>query len=715
MVLFVSPTPRVLQARRPPRVRRPRPRVLRQAAPRASRIPDARAVFCAQGFCEGMAAASPLELPLVLECVAQHLRAPALVAMLRVSARWRNLVRSFDGVWTARILSRWPVPRSLVAPGPVCLRQAAPRVSRIPDACAVFCARRRCESRGLELLDRLCDPRPQTPQDWSAAYCALLSLPPEVGDVLRREHQRQADARSRVNPDFSPMAREWLARRAWNAICLQQVSAEARGLAAAAAADNDAQVPIEDFPIAMAGVHHRGLGGPAGRAILTGEIDAIADAVRDRLHFNATDGGDPSKMPRRRPARVVLDDICALLFREPDGLLGGPFRGASQELYYQPSNSSLASVLRLRRGIPITLSIVLLAVARRLGIRRLFPVGAPGHFVCVYDARADDDQDGHNHDGPWIRHADGEAAHFFVDPFNGGLLLGPARMCEQLRSRIPSPPGGEGDLLRTWLQPASLLDTWVRTLNNLRGIYAQTTNNPQTRSNGDISEGMLGFLTITTLSVVLSRERDQSSDTYNLHAGRLSALAAMTLGRSWQGIHYRGIERWAGDVPNAVTMGPMMTDMLQEDRGSMRSSSSSSSLYSSDLWERLAPPPPPSGWASFGNERGPQFMVGQVVLVSGRRDIMDGAFGVVAGYRWIEGRGYQYLVLADKNVRLEDADESQLSDVYASDPFKGVDNSSLGRYFLEREHYQDNPRLQYQPLGVLRSLYPNACVLAGTV
>ena len=651
-------------------------------------------------------AASPLELPLVLEVIAHYLQAPALVAALRVSTRWRSLMQSFDDVWTDRVLHRWPVPRTLVAPDAVCAVASAAPHSCIPNACEVYCARRRCESHGLELLDYLCDPRPQTPEDWSAAYCALLNLPPAVADLLRREHQKEVN---KNRNGVSPMARQWLTRLAWNALCLQQVSAEAKDLASAAAA-NDAQTPIEAFPIAMAGIHHRGLGGPAGRAVLTGEIDAIADSVRKRLHFNSTDGGNPSVLPRRRPARVVLHDICAMLFREPDGLLGGPFRGASPELYYQPSNSSLASVLRLRRGNPITLSIVLLAVARRLGIQRLFPVGAPGHFVCVY-AREDDHRDGHAHDGPWIRNEDGDAVRFFVDPYNSGELLGPARMCDQVRSRIPRVMGDEQDC-GAWLQPAGLLDVWVRTLNNLRGIYARTANNPHTRSETK-SEAMLAFFTITTLSIVVMAERGDAEGRVsplvawtiagNLHAGRVSALAAFTLGRSWQELD----SPWAGDVPNAVTLGPPMQAILEEDREF--ASLVMPHRFSSGFWGRLAPPPPPSDWGSFGGERGPQFMVGTVVRVRQHRGT-----GVVTGYKWIQG-GYQYLVLADKSSRLEGVDESHLSRPSARVEDVGehlVDNSSLGRYFLSVQVVSlgDLAELQYEPNGVLRLIYPIGCV-----
>ncbi len=55
------------------------------------------------------------------------------------------------------------------------------------------------------------------------------------------------------------------------------------------------------------------------------------------------------------------------------------FRG-NREDYYDPRNSMLNEVLDRRRGIPITLSLVLLEVAKRIDLP-LVGVGLPGHFI----------------------------------------------------------------------------------------------------------------------------------------------------------------------------------------------------------------------------------------------------------------------------------------------------------------------------------------------
>jgi hypothetical protein len=68
--------------------------------------------------------------------------------------------------------------------------------------------------------------------------------------------------------------------------------------------------------------------------------------------------------------------------------------------YDDPENSFLDSVIDRRVGIPITLSVLMIAVGRRLGID-VQGVGMPGHFLVV----------------------DGERGNVWCDPFHGGARL----------------------------------------------------------------------------------------------------------------------------------------------------------------------------------------------------------------------------------------------------------------------------------------------------
>jgi len=88
------------------------------------------------------------------------------------------------------------------------------------------------------------------------------------------------------------------------------------------------------------------------------------------------------------------------------------FRGNVED-YTDPNNSFLDQVLTRRRGLPVSLSIVYLLVARRLGLT-LEPVGLPGHFVV----------------GCFLT-----GVPFFIDPFEGGTMLTATEVSDSLKAR----------------------------------------------------------------------------------------------------------------------------------------------------------------------------------------------------------------------------------------------------------------------------------------
>jgi len=113
--------------------------------------------------------------------------------------------------------------------------------------------------------------------------------------------------------------------------------------------------------------------------------------------------------------------------------------------YYDPKNSFIDEVLARKIGIPVTLSVLYVEVARRAGIRAC-PVGFPAHFL----ARIDD------HDRRLV-----------VDPFHGGGVLDEVGLAELLRR--------SGSKLRyssEMIAPTPVRQVVARMLMNLRGIYA---------------------------------------------------------------------------------------------------------------------------------------------------------------------------------------------------------------------------------------------------
>lgn len=136
------------------------------------------------------------------------------------------------------------------------------------------------------------------------------------------------------------------------------------------------------------------------------------------------------------------DEFVDLLNRYLVDELG--FRGNEHD-YYNPANSCLDSVLTERVGIPITLSVLYMEIARRLD-RPIYGIGLPGHFLVQYN--------------------DGEYSTF-IDPFHGGRLL-LERECLVLANEVIG-RGVSGD--RSLVEPVSNRHIAIRMLNNLRAVY----------------------------------------------------------------------------------------------------------------------------------------------------------------------------------------------------------------------------------------------------
>jgi len=90
------------------------------------------------------------------------------------------------------------------------------------------------------------------------------------------------------------------------------------------------------------------------------ELDRLAERTRDLI-------AEPLDV--RAKCRL----LCRVIFGEEG------YRGA-QESFAVPSSSLLSQVIRSRRGIPISLCLIFLLVAHRLGLP-VEPVGLPGRFM----------------------------------------------------------------------------------------------------------------------------------------------------------------------------------------------------------------------------------------------------------------------------------------------------------------------------------------------
>ncbi len=154
-------------------------------------------------------------------------------------------------------------------------------------------------------------------------------------------------------------------------------------------------------------------------------LDRMADEVRSRL-------------PKNRYPLKVIQVINQYLFEELK------FSGNRQN-YYDPDNSCLNCVLDRRLGIPISLSLVYLELAARLGFP-MVGVGMPGHFLIrpVVDDMA-----------------------VFVDPFHGGEVLFLADCKERFYQQYANDTQWQDDFLSA-VPPKAFL---TRMLMNLKTVY----------------------------------------------------------------------------------------------------------------------------------------------------------------------------------------------------------------------------------------------------
>lgn len=160
------------------------------------------------------------------------------------------------------------------------------------------------------------------------------------------------------------------------------------------------------------------------------QIEQMSQAARARL----------SPFPSLTEQAEALSDFLFIQQR---------FKGNSA--YYQdPRNSYLNEVLNRRLGIPISLSVLYIAIAQELGLPA-YGVGLPGHFIVgVQDA--------------------GET--IYLDPFHGGVRLS-RDDCAQL---VREATGIHEAFQPAWLKPLSASAILTRMLNNLRNIYLHHEN-----------------------------------------------------------------------------------------------------------------------------------------------------------------------------------------------------------------------------------------------
>jgi regulator of sirC expression with transglutaminase-like and TPR domain len=167
------------------------------------------------------------------------------------------------------------------------------------------------------------------------------------------------------------------------------------------------------------------------------QIDQMGARAAERLH---------GLQPESSEAIGALNEY---LFEEEG------FRG-NRENYEDPRNCFLNEVLDRRTGIPISLSVVYMEVARRAGIE-VTGINFPGHFLLRAPGPMGDD--------------------LIIDPFHGGALLSEFDCRQMLRNQAGEDEAYHGPILI----PATRQDIVQRMLVNLKRLYVRMRSFPQAR------------------------------------------------------------------------------------------------------------------------------------------------------------------------------------------------------------------------------------------
>jgi regulator of sirC expression with transglutaminase-like and TPR domain len=162
------------------------------------------------------------------------------------------------------------------------------------------------------------------------------------------------------------------------------------------------------------------------------KIDAMGEEVAQILKK----GGNISPRPTQIIEKIN-DYIFAMQKFKPNA-----------EDYYNPLNSYLNVVIERKTGIPITLCILYMKIARAVNFK-MYPVNFPGHFL--------------------VKHIlEDNSGEIIVDPFNGGRIMDDYSLKTLLDQTYPQQ---NIPLTHALVEKATAADVVIRMLNNLKGSY----------------------------------------------------------------------------------------------------------------------------------------------------------------------------------------------------------------------------------------------------
>jgi regulator of sirC expression with transglutaminase-like and TPR domain len=193
-------------------------------------------------------------------------------------------------------------------------------------------------------------------------------------------------------------------------------------------------------------------------------LAALDNPGIDLAPYRATLNDMAAQLERRRNAAGSVFDQAALLAGVISGEHG--FRGEAHN-YDDPANADLISVMDRKRGMPITLSILYVALARRIGWTAV-GLNTPGHLLVRIGKTP---------------------TSVVIDPFNAGVVVGRDAVAELLKR------AGAAGMTPEAVTPLSNQAMLVRLLLN------QAT---RARSAGHLERALTVYQRMTTVAPLMS-------------------------------------------------------------------------------------------------------------------------------------------------------------------------------------------------------------------
>ena len=182
----------------------------------------------------------------------------------------------------------------------------------------------------------------------------------------------------------------------------------------------------------------------AAKVLAYPDLDVNASVGKiDEMGKQVAESAKKKLATPRRPTQVI-EHINKHLFEIEK------FRPNTDD-YYNPLNSYLNIVIERKTGIPITLCILYMHIARSLNFT-LLPINFPSHFL--------------------LKHImEGDNGEIVIDPFNGGRIMDDYALKALLERSFPGQPIS---LTRAFVEKTTAAQTVIRLLNNLKGGYYES-------------------------------------------------------------------------------------------------------------------------------------------------------------------------------------------------------------------------------------------------